>query len=107
MRTSTSSGAGVGTGTSSSVSPGGGLALADGAHRLHCRDDLATGERPGGGRYDRRLSVTQPLAELWRTVGNCGSPPTDQSRQFAVVAIALHPRVWIVLPLLVTLSLAG
>ena len=22
-----------------------------------------------------RLSVTQPLAELWRTVGSCGSPP--------------------------------
>ena len=36
-----------------------------------------------------RLSVTQPLAELWRTVGNCGSPPKDQSRRFAVIAISL------------------
>jgi len=54
-----------------------------------------------------RLSVTQPLAELWRTVGSCGSPPKDQSRRFAVVAISLTLAVWIVLPLLVTLSLAG
>jgi hypothetical protein len=52
------------------------------------------------------LSVTKPLAELWRTIGNCGSPPTDQSRRFAVVAISLTLGVWIVLPLLVTLSLA-
>jgi hypothetical protein len=53
-----------------------------------------------------RLSVTQPLAELWRTVGNCGAPPKDQSDRFAVVAISLTLGVWIVLPLLVTLSLA-
>ena len=54
-----------------------------------------------------RLSVTYPLAELWRTVGSCGTPPRDQSRSFAVVAISLTLGVWIVLPLLVTLSLAG
>lgn len=53
-----------------------------------------------------RLSVTQPLAELWRTIGNCGQPPKDQSDRFAVVAISLTLGVWIVLPLLVTLSLA-
>jgi hypothetical protein len=35
-----------------------------------------------------RLSVTQPLAELWRTVGSCGQPPRDQSRRFTVVAIS-------------------
>jgi hypothetical protein len=52
-----------------------------------------------------RLSVATPLAELWRTVGNCGLPPKDQSRRFAVVAITLTLGVWIVLPLLVTLSL--
>jgi hypothetical protein len=52
-----------------------------------------------------RLSVTYPLAELWRTIGNCGSPPRDESRSFAVVAISLTLGVWIVLPLLVTLSL--
>jgi hypothetical protein len=53
-----------------------------------------------------RLSVTQPLAELWRTIGNCGGPPKDQSDRFAVVAISLTVGVWIVLPLLVTLALA-
>jgi hypothetical protein len=52
-----------------------------------------------------RLSVTYPLAELWRTIGSCGTPPRDQSRSFAVVAISLTLGVWIVLPLLVTLSL--
>ena len=53
-----------------------------------------------------RLSVARPLAELWRTLGNCGLPPKDQSRRFAVVAISLTVGVWIVLPLLVTLSLS-
>lgn len=53
-----------------------------------------------------RLSVTHPLATLWRTIGSCGTPPRDQSRRFAVVAISLTLGVWIVLPLLVTLSLA-
>jgi len=53
-----------------------------------------------------RLSAAQPLAELWRSIGSCGSPPRDQSRRFAVVAISLTLGVWIVLPLLVTLSLA-
>jgi hypothetical protein len=53
-----------------------------------------------------RLSVALPLDELWRTIGNCGSPPKDQSRRFAAVAIALTLGVWIVLPLLVTISLA-
>jgi hypothetical protein len=54
-----------------------------------------------------RLSVTYPLAELWRTIGSCGTPPRDQSRSFAIVAISLTLGVWIVLPLLVTLSLAN
>jgi hypothetical protein len=54
-----------------------------------------------------RLSVKQPLAELWNSIGYCGSPPRDQSRRFAIVAISLTLGVWIVLPLLVTLSLAS
>jgi len=54
-----------------------------------------------------RLSVAQPLAELWRSIGHCGSPPRDQSRRFAIVAISLTVGVWIVLPLLVTLSVAS
>lgn len=53
-----------------------------------------------------RLSVTHPLADLWCTIGSCGTPPRDQSRRFTVVAISLTLGVWIVLPLLVTLSLA-
>jgi hypothetical protein len=53
-----------------------------------------------------RLSVSLPLTELWRTIGSCGTAPKDQSRRFAVVAISVTLGVWIVLPLLVTLSLA-
>ncbi len=53
-----------------------------------------------------RLSLSQPLEDVWRSVGNCGRPPKDQSRRFAIVAITLTLGVWIVLPLLVTLSLA-
>jgi hypothetical protein len=54
-----------------------------------------------------RLSVAQPLHELWLSIGHCGGPPRDQSRRFAIVAITLTLGVWIVLPLLVTLSLAS
>ena len=54
-----------------------------------------------------RLSVSRPLAELWQSVGNCGDPPKDRSRRFAIIAITLTLCVWIALPLLVTLSLAG
>jgi hypothetical protein len=53
-----------------------------------------------------RLSVGEPLNDLWLTVGSCGTPPRDQSRRFAVVAISLTVGAWIVLPILVTLSLA-
>jgi hypothetical protein len=53
-----------------------------------------------------RLSLSQPLTELWRSIGYCGTPPKDQSRRFVIVAITLTLAVWIVLPLLVTLSLA-
>jgi hypothetical protein len=53
-----------------------------------------------------RLSVREPLAELWTTIGHCGAPPKDHSRRFAIVAISITLGVWIVLPLLVTLSLA-
>jgi hypothetical protein len=53
-----------------------------------------------------RLSVAPPLADLWATIGTCGRPPRDRSRQFAVVAVSLTVGVWIVIPLLVTISLA-
>ena len=54
-----------------------------------------------------RLSVREPLRTLWDTVGHCGRPPRDRSRRFTIVAISLTIGVWIVLPLLVTLSLAS
>lgn len=53
-----------------------------------------------------RLSVREPLRLLWETVGHCGRPPRDRSRRFTIVAISLTLGVWIVLPLLVTISLA-
>ena len=51
-----------------------------------------------------RLSVREPLKELWASVGNCGNPPRDSSRRFAIVGITLTVGVWIVLPTLVGLS---
>jgi hypothetical protein len=53
-----------------------------------------------------RLSTRGPLEDLWRTVGNCGSPPMDESRKFATVAIALTVCAWIVVPAAVGVSLA-
>ncbi|HEU0305143.1 MAG TPA: hypothetical protein VFR32_11245 [Gaiellaceae bacterium] len=51
-----------------------------------------------------RLSVREPLRELWKSVGNCGNPPRDHSRRFAIVGITLTIGVWIVVPTLVGLS---
>ena len=51
-----------------------------------------------------RLSVREPLKELWTSVGNCGNPPRDHSRRFAIVGITLTVGVWIVVPTLVGLS---
>lgn len=54
-----------------------------------------------------RLSVREPLANLWSTVGNCGRPPRDQSRRAAVVAIALTVGAWVIVPAVVGLALTG
>jgi hypothetical protein len=54
-----------------------------------------------------RLSTRVALEDVWRSVGNCGSPPRDKSRRFAVVAIALTVGAWIVLPAAVALALAS
>ena len=51
-----------------------------------------------------RLSVREPLKELWTSVGNCGNPPRDHSRKFAIIGITLTVGVWIVVPTLVGLS---
>ena len=54
-----------------------------------------------------RLSVFEPLQELWTSIGSCGSPPRDQSRKFAVIAISLTIGAWMLLPALVALALAS
>lgn len=51
-----------------------------------------------------RLSTRVPLEDVWRSIGNCGRPPRDKSRRFAVVAISLTIGAWIVLPAAVALA---
>lgn len=53
-----------------------------------------------------RLTVRDPLRELWTSIGWCGNPPVDRSRTFAFVAITLMVGVWMVLPTLVAIALA-
>jgi hypothetical protein len=47
------------------------------------------------------LSARGPLQALWDTVGHAGRPPSDDSRKFALIAIALTAAGWIVIPLAV------
>ena len=66
--------------------------------------------RPGGNVLlvtDTVSSETYPLEELWASVGNCGNPPRDHSRKFAIVGMTLTVGVWIVVPTLVGLSFLG
>ena len=51
-----------------------------------------------------RLSARLPLETLWNTLGNCGRPPGDQSKQFALIAISLVVGAWIVLPLAIVVA---
>lgn len=44
------------------------------------------------------LIMSQPLAALWQTIGNCGAPPEDDSVAIATVAIVLTALLWIVGP---------
>ena len=44
-----------------------------------------------------RLSTRAPLEDLWQTIGYCGSPPRDQSRKLAIIAITLTVGAWVVL----------
>ena len=45
-----------------------------------------------------KLSLDQPLAALWETIGWCGHPPKDTARTFAAVAIALTVVGWLLIP---------
>lgn len=49
-------------------------------------------------RHRIRISVEQPLAALWETIGAAGRPPKDDSFHFAVYAIILLVLSWIVVP---------
>jgi hypothetical protein len=53
-----------------------------------------------------RLATDQPLQAVWEAVGNCGRPPSNQSRKFAVIGIVLSVVGWIVLPIVVGVALA-
>jgi hypothetical protein len=50
-----------------------------------------------------RLTLDQPLAALWETIGWCGRPPKDSARSFAVIAIVITAVGWVLIPL-VTLA---
>jgi hypothetical protein len=52
-------------------------------------------------------SVREPLNTLWDDIGNCGRPPKDGSRKFAVIAIVLMAAVWVVLPAAIALGFAA
>jgi hypothetical protein len=45
-----------------------------------------------------KLTVEQPVAALWETVGRCGNPPDDRARQFVVLAVTLTLLGWLVIP---------
>ncbi len=52
-----------------------------------------------------RVSIAQPLAALYETVGACGAPPKDQARTFAVYAIILTAIAWLVIPLAIVFAI--
>lgn len=45
-----------------------------------------------------QLIMGQPLAALWETLGNAGTPPEDDSVLFASIAVLVTAMVWFVLP---------
>jgi len=46
-----------------------------------------------------RLTTDQPMNNLYRVIGNCGQPPKDQSKIFALIAMLLMLLAWVVIPL--------
>jgi hypothetical protein len=49
-------------------------------------------------RHRIKLTVEEPLAALWETIGRCGGPPEDDAQMFAVYAIILTIVGWLVIP---------
>ena len=54
-----------------------------------------------------RITVQDPLAALWETIGRCGKPPEDDAQQFAVYAIILTVVGWLLIPLGVLFVIAA
>lgn len=44
------------------------------------------------------LTTERPFRALYQTIGRCGDPPKDQSRQFALIAMVLLAISWILIP---------
>jgi hypothetical protein len=53
-----------------------------------------------------KLTVERPVTALWETIGRCGHPPRDQSREFALYAILLTALGWILVPIGVAIAFA-
>jgi hypothetical protein len=53
-----------------------------------------------------RIALDQPLRALWETIGAAGSPPKDESHQFAVYAGVLLVVAWIVVPVALTYAIS-
>ena len=49
-------------------------------------------------RHRIHLTVKEPLAALWETIGRAGKPPEDDAQMFAVYAIILTIVGWLVIP---------
>ncbi len=59
----------------------------------------------GIARRRTRIALDQPLRALWETIGAAGTPPRDQSRQFATYAVILLVLGWIVVPVAITYAI--
>lgn len=46
-----------------------------------------------------RLTTDRPLDALWETIGRCGTPPRDQARTIALIAIILTFIPWVLVPI--------
>lgn len=53
-----------------------------------------------------RRSVRPALDVLWAAIGNCGTPPRDQSRKFALLGITLTVGAWLIVPAVVAIAFA-
>ncbi len=52
-----------------------------------------------------KLTVEQPLAALYQTIGRCGEPPRDHAHLFALISLIVMAVAWLAVPLALGLSL--